>query len=155
MTMKNPPTYEDANLILRLYELRREEKLRAARKWMGNIPPFTSREQWLAACPPGSEENAYYRMVTTYWNMAAAFVATGVLNPELFYRANNLEMLFVWEKVKRMLPEVREVQKNPRVLSEMEQVANGFITYMNEHTPGYYEVFAANIVKMGQPPPKP
>ena len=56
----------------------------------------------------------------------AYVVSTGVLNPELFYRANNMELLFVWEKVKRMLPEVREAQKNPRVLFDMEQVANGF-----------------------------
>ncbi|HKO02491.1 MAG TPA: hypothetical protein VJ032_12390 [Thermoanaerobaculia bacterium] len=146
--MKNPPTYEDANLILRLYELRREEKLREARKWIGGIAPFTSREQWLGICPPGSETNAYYRMVTTYWDMAAAFVATGVLNRELFFRANNMELLFVWEKVKRMLPEIREVQKNPRVMFNLEEVANGFIEYMNTNTPGYYEVFAGNIAKM-------
>ena len=146
--MKNPPTYEDANLILRLYELRREEKLREARKWMGAIAPFTSREQWLGICPPGSETNAYYRMVTTYWDMAASFVATGVLNPELFFRANNMELLFVWEKVRRMLPELREVQKNPRVLFNMEEIANGFIEYLNTNNPGYYDVFAGNIAKM-------
>ena len=87
-------------------------------------------------------------MVTTYWDMAAAFVATGVLNRELFFRANNMELLFVWEKVKRMLPEIREVQKNPRVMFNLEEVANGFIEYMNTNTPGYYEVFAGNIAKM-------
>src|SRR5438552_11713775 len=90
-------TYEDANLILRLYDLRREEKLRAARKWFGSIAPIESREEFLKRCPAGSDENAYFRMVTTYWEMAAAFVSNGILNRDLFYRSNNMELLFVWE----------------------------------------------------------
>ena len=31
--MKTRPTYDDANLILRLYEMRREERMRRARAW--------------------------------------------------------------------------------------------------------------------------
>jgi hypothetical protein len=150
--MKNPPTYEDANLILKLYDLRREETLRAARKWLGAQPPFTSIEQWRSVCPPGSDENAYYRMVTTYWDMAASFVATGVLNPELFMRANNLELLFVWEKVKHIVPLFRQMNNNPIAMRNIEEVANLFIEHMNAHAPGYYETFAGNIAKMGQPP---
>src|SRR5438132_14360127 len=110
--MKTQPTFDDANLILRLYELRREEKLRAARKWFANAPQFTSREQWLQHCKPGSEENAYFRMVTSYWDMAASFVVTGILNSELFYRANNQELLFVWVKVQKIVGEMREASKN-------------------------------------------
>jgi hypothetical protein len=146
--MKNPPTYEDANLILKLYKLRREETLRAARKWFGQSPAFTSREQWLAACPPGSEANAYFRMVTSYWEMAATFVVTGVLNAELFYRANNIEMLFVWEKVRRIAAPTREVSKNPLYWRNLEEVAEGFLRYMNEHAPGWYEQFAQGIAKI-------
>jgi hypothetical protein len=143
--MKNQPAYDDANLILRLYNLRREEKLRAARKWFAAIPAFASREQWLITCPAGSDENAYYRMVTTYWEMAASLVVTGVLNAELFYRANNLELLLMWEKVKRMIPEVRKT--NPMSLRQVEEVAEGFIRFLNEHAPGYYETFSGNIAK--------
>ena len=148
--MKNPPTYEDANLILKLYDLRREERLRAARKWFAAAPQFASRAEWLERCPPGSEENASYRMVTTYWEMAASFVATGVLNAELFYRANNLEMLLVWEKVKVMLPELRSVGNNPRMMRSLDEVAQGFIAYIEENSPGYYATLSANIAKMGR-----
>jgi hypothetical protein len=148
--MKNQPTYDDANLILRLYELRREEKMREARKWMGAAPQFASREEWLELCPPGSEENAYYRMVTTYWEMAATFVATGILNRELFYRANNMELLFVWEKVRLIVPKMREVANNPLSLKNTEDVAQGFIAYLNEQAPGFHETWAANIAKMGR-----
>ncbi|MBL0159849.1 MAG: hypothetical protein IPP47_22520 [Bryobacterales bacterium] len=76
-----PATYEDANLILRLYEERREEKLRAARAWfVGECKP-QSLADWQAKCPPGSGMNANYRMVTSYWEMAASFVTSGVLHP--------------------------------------------------------------------------
>src|SRR5690242_1017797 len=92
-------TYEDANLILRLYELRREEKLRAARDWVGRSFSATTPEELMAALPPGSQENAYFRMVIGYWEMAASFVASGVLNKELFFESNG-EMLFLWEKVR-------------------------------------------------------
>lgn len=148
--MKNQPTYDDANLILRLYELRREARLREARRWMVSVPPFTSREAWLKACPPGSEENASFRMVVTYWDMAASFVATGVLNAELFYRANNAEMLYVWEKIRLVLPEIRAVAKNPLQYRHLEEVAKTFIEYMNANAPDWYETFAGNIAKIGK-----
>jgi len=143
--MKNPPTYDDAHLILKLYDLRREEKLRAARKWFAASPAYASREQWLQTCPTGSDENAYYRMVTTYWEMAASFVVTGVLNSEAFYRGNNLELLLVWEKVKRMMPEIR--QNNPLSLKQVEEVAASYVKFLNDFVPGYYETFSANIAK--------
>lgn len=152
--MKNPATYDDANLILRLYELRREDKLREARRWMASAPQFTSREHWLEYCPPGSEENAYYRMVTTYWNMAASFVANGVLNPELFYQGNNMEILFVWEKVRKLVPIDRELNKNPLHLKNMETVALGFIAYLEQHAPGFHEKWSANAAKGTATPAK-
>jgi hypothetical protein len=148
--LKNPPTYEDANLILKLYDLRREERLREARKWMASAPQFASRAEWLALCPTGSDENASYRMVTTYWEMAASFVATGVLNAELFFRANNFELLVVWEKVRVMLPEIRTAANNPSMMRSMEAVAQQFIAYVQENSPGYYETFAANMAKVGR-----
>ncbi len=153
--MKNQPTYDDANLILRLYELRREEKLREARKWMATAPQFASREEWLSVCPVGSDENAYYRMVTTYWEMAATFVANGILNRELFYRANNMELLLVWEKVRLILPKMREVADNPLTLKTLEDVAQTFIAYLNENAPGFHETWAANMAKMHHPDAPP
>ncbi|MGZ4810522.1 MAG: DUF4760 domain-containing protein, partial [Thermoanaerobaculia bacterium] len=100
-------------------------------------------------CPTGSDENDYYRMVTTYWEMASSFVVTGVLNAELFYRSNNLELLLIWEKVKRMVPEIRAT--NPAALRQMEEVATGFIRFLHEYSPGHYEVFSGNIAKTIKP----
>lgn len=145
--MKIQPTYDDANLILRLYELRREPRLREARKWMASTPPFTSRAQWLQTCPPGSEENASYRMVTTYWDMAASFVVNGVLNRELFYRSNNMELLLVWIKVKDLAPELRQVARNPFALKNIEDAALPFIEYLDRNAPGFFEQWSAGFAK--------
>ena len=148
--MKNQATYDDANLILKLYELRREPRLREARKWFGGAPQFQSREEWLKHCPAGSEENASYRMVVTYWEMVASLVAGGVLNAELFY-ASNLEMLFVWEKIRILLPEVRAAQKNPMLYRNLEHVATQFIEHLTAGSPEWYEgYFAPMIAKIGR-----
>jgi hypothetical protein len=145
--MKNPATYEDAQIIMKLYELRREEKIREARKWIGSMPPLESHEHFLKLCPPGSDENAYFRMVTGYWTMAASFITSGVLNRELFYRSNNNELLFLWEKIRAAVPDMREKSKNPSSYTAIEEVANGFIDFWNEHAPGFYENFSAMVRK--------
>ena len=144
--MKTQPTYDDANLIMRLYDLRREDKLRDARKWFASsMPALTTRAQFLEVCPTGSDHNAYYRMVTTYWEMAASFVANGILNRELFYRSNNMELLVVWEKIRRFLPEHRAFNNNALAFRQIEEVAHGFIEYLNQNAPGFYEKWSANF----------
>jgi hypothetical protein len=104
-----------------------------------------SRDEFLKLCPAGSDENAYFRMVTTYWEMAASFVVNGVLNRELFYRANNMELLLVWEKIKRMVPELRTVNNDALRYKQMEEVADGFIEYLNENAPGFYEKWSSGF----------
>ena len=102
-----PPTYEDAALVLRLYELRREEKLRAAREWFRAKFFPQSFEEVKAVALGAGIENTHYRMVTGYWDMAASFVATGILHPELFFDSGG-EALFVWAKIGEFVPEMRE-----------------------------------------------
>ena len=101
-------TYDDAGLILHLYELRREERLRKARAWFSaSFKPKTTGDL-AAICPPGSDESAYYRMVLTYWEMVASFLTSGVLNRELFYQSGR-ELLLVWTRIEGILAAVREV----------------------------------------------
>ena len=92
------PTHHDVDVILKLYELRREERMRKARGWLFGYRASSAAEHQ-AACPPGSEQDAYYRMVTSYWDMAASFVSSGAINKELFLQSAG-ELLFVWEKTK-------------------------------------------------------
>lgn len=147
---KNPGTYDDAKLILKLYDLRREERMRSARKWVMSQSPFATREQFLTACPPGSEENASFRMVTSYWDMASSFIVNGILNAELFFRSNNNELVLVWERVRRIVPETRQAQKNPLYLKSLEEVATHFIEYLQKNAPGYYENVSATLEKQMQ-----
>lgn len=137
-------TYDDANLLLRLYEIRRDPKLREARAWfVANCKPKTLAEiQEL--CPPGSENNARMRMVISYWDMAASFITAGVLNPELFF-ANNREMLVIWVRVRKLLPEMRAAYKDPANCENLEAVGQQFIAYLDRTSPGAFEAFSARV----------
>jgi hypothetical protein len=75
----------DAELILRLYEIRQEEALRRARKFMVfEFNPKNLEELRAVSRNPGSQENAYWRQAMSYWEMAASFVLRDSLDPELF-----------------------------------------------------------------------
>ena len=119
MSNRSVATYQDAHLILELYELRREERMRAAREWF--LQKFQLRTvddvRGLAA---GTAENVSYRMVTTYWDMAASFVAHGILDGELFLESGG-EMLVVYAKLEPLIPEIR-ASMNPRLLVNVEKV---------------------------------
>jgi len=137
-------TYDDANLLLRLYEMRREEKMREARAWfVANFKP-KSMADIQQLCPPGSEANARMRMVSTYWDMAASFVTAGVLNPELFF-ANSREMLLVAVRLRPVLAEIRAAYKDPTFLANLETVAQQYSDYLNKVSPGTLEAFTARV----------
>ena len=115
-----PPTYDDAVLVLRLYELRREEKLRAAREWFRAKFFPQSFDDVKAVVLGAGVENTHYRMVTTYWEMAASFVARGVLHPELFFDSGG-EALFVWAKLEPFVAQLRTDTQAPRLLIHLER----------------------------------
>ncbi len=131
-------TYEDADLIMRLYDLRREEKLRKAREWFQREFSASTVKEFMEKYPPGSEQNAWYRMVVSYWEMAASFLVQGIVHEELFFQSSG-EMLGVWEKVKPSVEEFRTSRKNPMILRNLEEAAGKHIAWMNQHAPGAYE----------------
>src|SRR4029079_10388891 len=134
MTHSAQATYDDANLLLRLYDLRREEKLREARAWfVANFKPKTMADID-QLCPPGSENNARMRMVASYWDMAASFVAAGVLNPELFF-ASNREMLVVAVRLQPVLADLRTAFKDPSFLEHLEAVGHKFSEHLSKVGP--------------------
>ncbi len=141
------PTHHDVEVILKLYELRREDRMRKARGWLFGYKASNAAEHQ-AACPPGSEQDASYRMVTSYWDMAASFVTSGALNKELFLQSAG-EMLFVWEKTKGTIADSRKAMGNPKYLSNLETVAQAMIDNMNSANPKAYEAFSARVKGMG------
>lgn len=131
-------TYQDAELILKLYDMRREERLRTARAWfVGNFSAASTAEL-IEKYPPGTDHNAYYRMVTTYWEMAASFVVRGILHEDLFFE-NSGEMLAVWEKTKDLVADMRRVRKNPTLYRNLEKAAARYIEWLNRQAPDAYE----------------
>jgi hypothetical protein len=137
----NQATYEDVNLILRLYEIRREEKLRAARLWyVTNFKPKTLADM-NALCGPGTEANPLFRQALSYWDMVASFITAGVLNEELFFQSNR-ELLFFWIRLKPVIEEVRTVF-GPKAYKNLETVAESYAKYLGPET---YEGFAARVL---------
>jgi hypothetical protein len=138
--MANQATYDDANLLLRLYELRREETMRKARQWLASFSA-TNPEHIQKLADRNSQENAYFRMVTSYWDMAASFVTSGVLNEDLFLQ-NNGELLFVWEKSRPAIEQSRALMNNPNYMKNLETIAQAAIQRMG---PERYESFSALV----------
>jgi hypothetical protein len=137
-------TYDDVNLILKLYELRRDDKMRAARNWFVGNFKCKSMAEYGQLCPPGSEPNAYLRQVTSYWDMVASFVTAGVLNEEILFQSNR-ELLLCWLRMEPIIAEVRAAFKDPNYLKNLETVAKSYIEYLNRTSPEAYQTFKARV----------
>ncbi len=121
--MPNDPTPTDAQLIMQLYDLRREAEMRKARNWvLGEFWPDSVEDirRILLAFP--SQENNWYRQVIGYWDMAASFVVRGVLNADLFFD-NSGEMYFLYAKLKPFIRPLREEFHAPDFLANVEKIA--------------------------------
>jgi hypothetical protein len=137
-------TYDDANLILRLYELRREERMRAARQWFSrNVKGITGMADIARLCPPGTDEDASIRMVTSYWDMVASFLTGGVLNRELFY-ASGRELLLVWVRIEPAIPDLRAMLGSG-AFRNLEEAATGYREWMDKQSPGSFEVWKKSV----------
>jgi hypothetical protein len=143
-TTKRTATYDDAKLVLQLYDMRREPRMREARRWFVASFKVKTYEELIALCPPGSEANASYRMFTTYWEMVASFITNGVLHQELFFQSGR-ELLLCWERIRDVAPEVRANIKNPLEWKNLESVANAYVKWWNANAPGAHDAFAKRI----------
>ncbi len=110
---------EDVKIILRLYELRREETMRKARDWF-TIDFNPESVQDLLAVMVG-DESAAYRMVSTYWDMACAFVNHGAVDEQLFNDIH-FEHIAVYAKLQPFLAEFRALTHTPYYLTHLEQL---------------------------------
>ena len=110
-----------AAVLLKLYELRTEPTLRQARAWFAfEFHPTTARDVLATWLGPG-HESAPYRMVTSYWDMAASLVTQGAIPAEMFNEANT-EHIAVFAKLRPYLAEVRSATGYPDYLENVERV---------------------------------
>jgi hypothetical protein len=108
---------ESADLILKLYDLRREEKMREARGWITSFFPESAAD--IMQVMMSAETSAYFRMVTSYWDMAASFVNHGAIDEEMFLESSG-ECVLVFSKVEPFLEEMRQIMGSPNYLKNLE-----------------------------------
>ncbi len=122
--MPKKPTPADAKLVLKLYGLRREAEIRTARNWwLVDFWPETADDVLKIAHALGTQENAWFRQVIGYWELAASLVLHGTVNDTLFLEpASSGEMFLIFGKLHPVLQTVREKMQNPRLLANVEKV---------------------------------
>lgn len=114
---------QDALVIIKLYEIRSEARMREARSWfLAEFAPQSGRDI-VALLLSGEQQSASYRMVTSHWEVAASLVINGGLDEKLFLGANS-EHLVVFAKLQPFLAEIRETINEPDYLMHLEQLVS-------------------------------
>ena len=112
---------QDVMAILKLYELRRDDKLRQARRWYFTEFNPTSGKEIVRLDVSGERESANFRMVTSFWDMACSFVNNGAIDEKLFLDSNT-EHIFVFAVIEPYLAEMRELFGEPDYLENLEKL---------------------------------
>jgi hypothetical protein len=121
--MSITPTTADAELIVKLYDLRREAELRKARNWWLGFWPESADDILKITSALGTQENAWLRQAGGYWEMATSFVLHGALNRDLFLEPSfSGEMFVFYGKVEPFLKELREKMQNPNIFGNVEKL---------------------------------
>ena len=129
-------TAADAEVVMRLYELRREPEMRKARKFFAELE-LNNMEDFRKYSDFRTQENAWIRMVTSYWENAASLVLRGAVDRDLFMDWNG-EMMFVYMRMKPLLKSIREM--SPEFLAKTEHVLTS--------TPELRKLLAAREARM-------
>ncbi len=133
--MATKPTFEQAQLHLQIFEMRREAKLRQARDWFFQNYFPENFEQSMRIASPGTEQGNFCMMVFGYWEQACAFLNHGLLHEDLFFETTG-EFYGVWERVKPAIEEGRKQFANKLFLSNLEQAANRYEKWIESRSPG-------------------
>src|SRR5215813_993088 len=134
--MESKPTYEQAQLHLQVYDLRREARLRQARDWFQKNYVVETFDDAMRIAAPGTETGAFAGMVIGYWEQACALLNYGLLHEDLFFETSG-EFFGVWEAVKPVVPAFRERFANKNLLANLEQAAKKYETWSERRNPGH------------------
>jgi hypothetical protein len=122
-SMAKKPTVADAQLILQLYDLRREAEMRKARAWWaGEFFPQSADDFIKVAWAMGTPENNWLRQVSGYWNIVASFVLADVLNEDLFLQPGfSGELFLIYAKIHPFVKDLRAKLNDPEVFRNIEK----------------------------------
>jgi hypothetical protein len=142
--MPQSPSAADAQIILQLYDLRREAELRKAREWWTTKFWPANLEDYLKVQSAfGSQENAWLRQVTGYWEMAASLSNHGAVSADLFLEPSfSAEMFLIFAKVKPFLQDLRS-KVSPSFLGNVETLIAS-----SEKARNFLERMEANVANM-------
>jgi hypothetical protein len=135
--------------MLRLYEERREPRLREAREWFSANFHVKNEEDVMRVCPPGSKEDAYMRMVLSYWEMVASIVNRGLIEEDFFFE-NSGEQWAVWEQVKPMIGAWRAMFSSTTFLSNLEEQSKRLEAWREKRSPGSNAAIRKLLAQMQQ-----
>jgi len=122
MASSRKATATDADICIKLYELRREAEMRRARNFINfQFQPQGIDDVLKVIQSLGTKENAWARQVFSFWENAASLVLNDIVHPGLFFTWNG-EMVFVFAKFKPFLNEMRQEMGNPDFLVGVEKV---------------------------------
>jgi len=134
--METKPTHEQAQLHLQLYDLRREARLRQARDWFFKNYVVENFDDARRIAAPGTENGALAMMVFSYWDQACALLNYGLLHEDLFFETSG-EFFGVWELVKPIVPQARELFANKNFLGHLEKAAQRYEAWIETRSPGH------------------
>jgi hypothetical protein len=122
--MAKKATASDAQLIMQIYDLRREAEMRKARNWwVGGFWPQNADDFMKVAWAANTQENNWLRQVIGYWSMASSFVLQGALSADLFLQpAVSGEMFIVFAKVQPFIKELRKELDDKEAFANIENV---------------------------------
>lgn len=118
-----PATYQDADLLLRIYDLRRERRLRKSRDFMLHKCTFKNFKDYKKKYPEGSAAGRHWGMVFGYWDTVCTLVAQGAID-EAAFNACNTEHVFLWVKYKPVILGFRQEWEVPEMLAGIEKLAS-------------------------------
>jgi hypothetical protein len=134
--MGTKPTFEQAQLHLQVYDLRREARLRQARDWFQQNYRAETMEEAMKLAAPGTEGGTLFGMVIGYWEQACALLNYELLHEDLFFETSG-EFFMVWELLKSVAPQFREAFKEPNMLKNLEEAAKRFEQWSEQRSPGH------------------
>jgi hypothetical protein len=140
-------TYDQADLLLRLYEIRREPKMREARDWYFSKFHPATLEDIQKQAPMGSPESAFMRMVISYWEMASSMVNRGLID-EAFFFENTGEQWIVFERIRPFVSALRERSKNPHMYGNLEKHVKKIEAWRKKNAPGSLEAMRQMMASM-------
>jgi hypothetical protein len=134
--MDSKPTHEQAQLHLKVYDLRREARLRQARDWFQQNYNAETVEEAMRLAPMGTDNGRFVGMVIGYWEQACALLNYGLLHDDLFFETSG-EFFGIWEQVKTVVPQFREQFGDPNMLLNLEKAAKRFEEWSEKRAPGH------------------